>query len=168
LTGIEKIQEYANFVFYGSDLLFAFNGEAEKSFPVIVKIARGYEILMNRIPALTPYLIGQFGYRFTGVSLVEGDSVMNTAPIETSNSAVYRINSINVMENTISLYLDEDYHNEGSDKFDNDVFLDEVLVESLFHEFIHCALTTEDLSKLDILFPARRSFRNLSELISPT
>jgi len=145
LTGVYNISDADSLVFYGDDVLIAYDSEEDYSRELAVKVARAYEILEQRIPALISYLIGEEGERFTGLALNEVSNGMSSPRIEESDDAVYSINSFNIGPK----YLEGVRGSIEGDQLDFKL-VNENLVTLFFHECIHTALTTEGLTELDI------------------
>jgi hypothetical protein len=149
LTGLYFRGGLDHYVMYGDDMVFGYDDDQPYIEEFMVKVARAYEILNHRIPALAPYLIGTEGERFTGISMNMPDGLIISGPIETSDDSRYEVNNIRVGPQFLNRIVDY-YEGTEEEQHVADMFLHERMVTSFFHEFLHNAYTTEHLSALDI------------------
>jgi hypothetical protein len=145
LLGISDPLDMEGIVLYGDDMAFGYDEHTEYTDELMVKVARAYEILEHRIPALMPYLVGEEGERFTGITINDHTNWMASNIIENRNDASYRINAIYVGPKSLERVRGSIEGNQS-----DMIRTNERLVTSLFHEYIHNTLTTEGLTALDI------------------
>jgi len=144
LIGVRDPDEVVGFVFYGDDVVMGYDEQREYTNELMTKVARAYEILTHRIPALMPNLSGEEGERFSGFNIGDGAGWMSSSNIECEDNALYQINSIHVGPKFLEAVRESD-----TDTVDL-IRTQERVVAALFHEYIHNALTTEGLAGLSI------------------
>ena len=145
LLGIRDPLDMEGIVLYGHDMAFGYDEHTDYTDELMVNVARAYEILEHRVPALMPYLVGEEGERFTGITINDRTNWMSSSVIENRDASSYRINGIYVGPK----YLEGVRGSIEGDQFDF-MLVNERLVTLFFHECIHNALTTEGLTELDI------------------